>query len=242
MVEAVRLIFAKHGHRIDFKTSQWVNSIKDTRKNKVTALIGCSRGDAPDFIFPDRPLGQLINHYFVKKNSNWSYRGRQSLEGKRIGVISNYTYGDAVDNLVKTKHKSMVIFSGDNPLEQMLKKMEEGTLDAFVENPIVLSFYLGSHKIAADTFKSVSQNLANDPDLYIAFSPNNPKSAYYAELISKGITELRQSGELQRILERYNLSDWLKAQVVAALGVDDFGSQRFHGQFDLLDVLPARRL
>ena len=58
MVEATRTIFAKHGHRIEFKTSDWIDSIKDTRANKVTALIGCSRADAPDFIFPERPLGQ----------------------------------------------------------------------------------------------------------------------------------------------------------------------------------------
>ena len=242
MVEATRAIFAKHGHRIDFKTSDWIDSIKDTRANKVTALIGCSRADAPDFIFPERPLGQMINHYFVKKNSNWSYNGRQSLNGKRIGVIANYTYGDAVDNLVKTKHKSLIIFSGVDPLGQILKKMDEGQLDAFVESPIVLSFHLGNHKQATDKFKAVSPNLANDPDLYIAFSPNNPKSAQYAEIISKGIDEMRRSGELERILQRYNLTDWLKMQIVASLGVDDFSSGRFHGPLDLLHVLPASSL
>ena len=242
MVEAARAIFAKHGHRVDFKTSPWIDAIKDTRSNKVTALIGCSRADAPDFIFPGRPLGQMINHYFVKKNSSWSYNGRQSLEGKRIGVIANYTYGDAVDNLVKTKHKSLVIFSGVDPLGQMLKKMDEGGLDAFVESPTVLSFHLGKRKMELDKFKAVSPNLANDPDLYIAFSPNNPKSAYYAEIISKGIDDLRRSGELQRILDRYNLTDWIKLQVVAALGIDDFSTDGFHGQFDLLNVVPASRL
>jgi polar amino acid transport system substrate-binding protein len=242
MVEATRAIFAKHGHRIDFKTSDWIDSIKDTRTNKVNALIGCSRADAPDFIFPERPLGQMINHYFVKKTSTWSYRGRQSLEGKRIGVIASYTYGDAVDNLVKTKHKSLVIFSGVDPLGQILKKIEAGELDAFVESPIVLSFHLGNSKQAIDKFKAVSPNLANDPDLYIAFSPNNPKSAQYAEMISKGIDEMRRSGELERILQRYNLTDWLKMQIVASLGVDDFSSGSFHGPFDLLYVLPASRL
>lgn len=226
MVEATRAIFAKHGHKIDFKTSHWINAIKDTRANKVTALIGCSRADAPDFIFPERPLGQMINYYFVNKNSNWSYHGRQSLTGKRIGVIANYSYGDAVDNLVKTKHKSLIVISGPDPLGQIFKKMASGELDAFVESPVVLSFNLGKRKLALDTFKPVSGNLANDPDLYIAFSPNNPKSAHYAELISKGIDDMRRSGELQRILERYNLSDWIKLQIVVALGVDDFSSDR----------------
>lgn len=242
MVETVKYIFAKHGHRIDFKTTNWVNAIKETRSNKINALIGCSHSDAPDFIFPERPLGQMINHYFVGKNSKWTYKGRQSLTGRRVGVIAGYTYGDGVDNLVKTKHKSLVIFTGHDPLGQMLKAADNGTIDAFVESPMVLRFYLSGKKIPLDAYKPVSPNMANDPDLFISFSPNNPKSAYYAELINKGIDEMRQSGELQRILDRYSLTDWLDRQVIAALGLNDLRTDRFHGPFDLLDVFATRSL
>ncbi|MNT92496.1 hypothetical protein D3C72_2337940 [compost metagenome] len=55
-------------------------------------------------------------------------------------------------------------------------------------------------------------NLADDPFLYVSFSPANPKSPQYAALITKGISELRQSGELKKILDKYGVLDWEESQ------------------------------
>ena len=44
--------------------------------------------------------------------------------------------------------------------------------------------------------------------IYLAFSPKNPKSKSYARLISKGIIEMRASGDLQKILDKYGMRDW----------------------------------
>jgi polar amino acid transport system substrate-binding protein len=44
--------------------------------------------------------------------------------------------------------------------------------------------------------------------VYIAFSPGNPKSQEYAQILSKGIQQLRASGELATILKKYGMSDW----------------------------------
>jgi len=49
----------------------------------------------------------------------------------------------------------------------------------------------------------------NQPvDVYIACSPNKPNSIVYTKLLSEGIIDLRKTGELQKILEKYALKDW----------------------------------
>ena len=40
------------------------------------------------------------------------------------------------------------------------------------------------------------------------FSPNNSLSAEYAKALSAGIVALRLSGELQQILDGYEVKDW----------------------------------
>jgi polar amino acid transport system substrate-binding protein len=42
----------------------------------------------------------------------------------------------------------------------------------------------------------------------MAFSPKNPKSKEYAKLLSAGIEQMRLSGELSKILAKYQLTDW----------------------------------
>ncbi|MBF0379047.1 MAG: hypothetical protein HQK72_16440, partial [Desulfamplus sp.] len=44
--------------------------------------------------------------------------------------------------------------------------------------------------------------------IFIAFSPNNPKSKDYATLITEGIKEMRANGKLKEILNSYGLEDW----------------------------------
>ena len=47
-----------------------------------------------------------------------------------------------------------------------------------------------------------------EPDVYIAFSPANKKSAEYAAILDRGVERLRASGELDEIMAHYGLEDW----------------------------------
>ncbi|WII71244.1 transporter substrate-binding domain-containing protein [Bdellovibrio sp. 22V] len=243
MIEILRAVFEKHGHKVEFKLSNWVRAIKDTRSNRVHGLISASQSDAPDFIYPRKSLGVMKAAYFTKKSSSWTYKGRHSLHGRRIGVINGYTYGNSIDTLVKSRHKSFIPFSGERPLEQILKMLDTGRLDAFVENPVALHFYLMEHKRDVDDLRVGGWVIGEDPYLYVGFAPTNPKSAEYAEILSGGIDSLRRSGELRRILEKYNLEDWEVNRKMAALrALDDFSSRLLQSPLDLLDMFNARSL
>lgn len=43
---------------------------------------------------------------------------------------------------------------------------------------------------------------------FIAFSPVNPKSREYAAILDRGMAEMRASGRLRQILQRYGVKDW----------------------------------
>jgi polar amino acid transport system substrate-binding protein len=209
MVELAQLIFEKHGHQIEYKITNWTRSIEDTRTNKSTGVIGASHSDAPDFIFPQNSSGVMLNFIWTKADSNWFFTNKSDLRHKTIGIIKDYAYGDLIDNLRKLGHPSLIKFSGNNALERMIKMLETNRLDGFVENEVVLKYMSTKNQIPF-AWKKASVDLASDPRIYIAFSPNEKKSAEYADLFSKGIAEMRKNGELQKILLKYNVKDWLK--------------------------------
>ena len=49
-----------------------------------------------------------------------------------------------------------------------------------------------------------------DPEipLYVAFSPKRSDAKRLSEYINVGVSELRRSGGLRKILDRYGVKDW----------------------------------
>lgn len=207
LVEIVRSIFAKKGQQVEFRITNWARAVNEVRANKADALLGCTKEDAPQLIFPENSLGQAQRYFFIHKHSNWSYQDSESLSRRRIGIVNGHQYGQSINELINSKHKSIVTFSGKYPLEQILKMMESGRLDAFIEDPVILKQVLSKQEIGnflkSDETKKVS-NLA----VTIAFNPKHPHAELFAKWISQGVEELRQSGHLQNILSKYNLVDW----------------------------------
>jgi polar amino acid transport system substrate-binding protein len=208
MVEIAKVIFENAGHKVNYNIVNWARGISETRVGKYNGIIAASKTDAPDFIMPTMAAGHSSNFFWINKDNNWVYKNLDSLKGRKIGVINSYSYGEEVDLPVQNKNPSYLIVSGDDALAKMVRMTDGKRLDGFVENPFVLSYLLKDMSEYKDKFKSASLNITKDTELFVAFSPQNPKSKQYAEIMSKGMSELRKSGKLKVILSKYGLKDW----------------------------------
>lgn len=208
MVEIAREVFKKHGHTIDYNVMNWPRAVADVKSGQYAGVIGASKADVEGFVIPNLPTGLLVSYYYTRKDDSWTYSGPASLKGRSVGVINDYTYGDEIDNLVAKKNPAFKLVSGEEPLLRLIQMTETKRINGFVENPLVLDYTMAKLKKDKNLFKAASKNLANDPDLFIAFSPVNPKSKEYAKLLDEGVNELRKSGRLKIILQRYGVSDW----------------------------------
>ena len=45
-------------------------------------------------------------------------------------------------------------------------------------------------------------------EIFMAFSPAKDSSKKYSQIFDEGLVELRKSGKLQEILDRYGVKDW----------------------------------
>ncbi len=215
MIEIAKTIFRKAGHTVSYSINPWIRSIYLARKGKISAIVGATKGEVADFTFPEEEFGISMTYFFVKKGNPWRYKGVASLKNLKIGIQVDYEYGERLDeyfhkhiNLNKI-HELRV----ENPLEVNIKKLAMGRIDTVPENKAVFinkAKQMGLLKkfveAGADPIKSKKDY--ESIKVYLAFSPKNPKSKEYAKIISEGIKSMRASGELQKILNKYGLSDW----------------------------------
>jgi polar amino acid transport system substrate-binding protein len=204
-VDIVREIFSAAGHTVRLVNENYSRALIDVRAGSYTATASTFHDEAPDFVFPAQPISRNRFCVYVPADSRWTYRGAASLdELGRVGVIRDYAYGAALDAAIKTAPKRFDLHTGDGLTERMLRRLQLGRMDAFIEEENLVAYTLTQHpELAARNAGCEAPSYA-----YMAISPRHPKAQDYARLFSEGMVKLRKSGRLKAILARYGLAEW----------------------------------
>lgn len=209
VLDIAKAVFEAKGHKVVFAMAPWDRAVAETRAGKCNGVIGTSTSDTPDFVFPPEEQGESVMLFCVKAGSTWKFTGVDSLKTLKLGIIKDYTYVKVVDDYIKAFPAGVAVASGDSALQDNLAKLVEGELGVVMDERSVLKFAIAKLNLQGKiTFTTATSEVVKPSKLFIAFSPKNPKSAEYAKLLSDGTAALRASGELQKILAKYGLSDW----------------------------------
>jgi polar amino acid transport system substrate-binding protein len=205
MIDLAKIVFERKGHNIDYQVDSWSNSIKQVRDGKATALVAANLYDAPDFIFPENSIGISRDCFFTNKNDKWEYTTKNQLINRSIGVVESYAYSRSINEFIKEHQNNVTKAQGDKALLSLMDKLDLKKINTIIENPIVFNYYQ-QEKYKEMHF--VEAGCAETTELYIAFSPKNPRSKEFAKILSEGIEELRKDGTLIKIIEKYSLKEW----------------------------------
>lgn len=208
-MEIVKTIFEKAGHIVDYQTLPWDQSIARARTGDFVAIIGAAKNDAPDFIFPAETIGLSSTSYATLVDKGLTVKSTGDLSGKLLAVIQGYSYDVSLDGYIaknKDDGHKIVFASGDDALENNIDRLIAGKADVIADDTNVL-FYK-TNKMGVSEKLKIDKSEDKLSDIYIAFSPKNPKAKDYAALVDKGIADMRASGALKTILRKYGLSDW----------------------------------
>lgn len=211
MIEIAKKIFGDHGITIEYSTMPWEQAIEETRQGKHTAIVGASKNDAADFIFPTLEQGWMQNQFFVKKGSAWHYLGKDSLSQVVIGVAAGYTYGATVDGYIQANRNNLSrvqMASGDDVLAVNVKKLLGDKVGVVIEDVHVMGYYLAQSKLQDKIAVAGKIPISDQNNLYIAFSPKEKSAKQYAKMLDEGMAEIRANGELAKILAKYSITDW----------------------------------
>lgn len=214
-VEIAERILEKAGHTLKYETAPWSRALKLVKDGDISAIIGVTRNEAPELIFPEQEIGISVIHFFKRKGYPWNFAGTESLRDVNVGIMADYEYGAELDAYFeKNKGTNRVqVIKSNTPLVLNIKKLLGERIDvvpedkaAFIETANSMGVLDRIEDAGVDPI--TSKAALDESFVYIAFSPKHPKSMEYARLISEGIAQMRASGELSKILAKYKLRDW----------------------------------
>lgn len=208
MIEIAQKILIKHDITVEYKIMSWNEAIRKMQTGEVDAIVGASKsGQRTDWVFPDNYQALDITGCYVRSNDSWEYININSFNNKIIGLILNYQYpwelASYIDANYDLKPHNFIFSSGNDAVGDNVELLIERKTDVYVENINVMSMYLSSNK--EKNIKQAGVINKNPEFLYIAFSPKLRRAGVYAQMISDGMVYLRNSGELQKLYNKYGI-------------------------------------
>ena len=96
-IEIARKIFEKAGHKLEYEITPWSRALKLVKEDDITAVVGVTRNEAPELIFPEQEFGISDIFFFKRKGFDWVFSGTASLKSVRVGIMGDYEYGAELD-------------------------------------------------------------------------------------------------------------------------------------------------
>ena len=201
----IELAIAAFGE-VDYKLMPWVRSLEEVRTGRVDCVVGADVKDVPGFVLPTEPWGYTEIAVYAAQDQNWQYLNIESLLNKKVGVVKGYTYGDPVDSLIPKYPAIFKAVAGSDGLERNIKQVVSKRLDALIASTFVAEAIINDMNLVG-SIKKVGV-IGKPLPMYIACSPANEHSIQLVDQVDRTTRRLRESGELEAILNRYGLSDW----------------------------------
>jgi polar amino acid transport system substrate-binding protein len=203
LIEIAKRVFEPAGFQIDYKVMPWARAIRDTRAGRYSAIVGAIRSEAPDFLYPEDTGFVAGTQSYVKAGSPWRYGGETSLADVTLGVILDYSYGDAIDAYLgrhRDDPRRVQLSTGEDALEKNVAKLLQGRVSVLLEDPAVMRYFLDR---TGRTDALAPAGALASTEVFIAFGPAEQHALEHARMLTDGMRRLRASGELAAILARY---------------------------------------
>lgn len=211
VLEIFRTVFEKNGYHVKYVVGPWVRMLMEVKKGTFDGALLAAEENAKEFdLFVDTQcqLGALELRFFVKKGNSWRYKDRNSLKEVVVGSILGNPYF-SLDPYIKanTGNDSLVqAVGGNDAIIKNLKKLNAGRISLMYEDKLN-TIYEAKQLNLRDSIEDVG---GIDPVIpaYVAWTKKNPRVQEYTQILKEGILELRKSGELNKILTKYDVNDW----------------------------------
>lgn len=208
-VEILRAVFESRGFEVDYKEQPWKRAVDDVRSGKADILIGAAQSEMPAFLYPKQSLGRADLCFFSNR-PDWQFTDLRSLETVMTGYVQGYGYPRWFLDEVRSNPGRFHALHGENAFSRLLRMLREGRVQVIPGNRAVAEYYIRSNRMQGEVFFAGCSE-ADSRELYFALSPaNRSRSQLLADILDQGLTTMRNTGQLNHLLIKYGLKDWVK--------------------------------
>lgn len=199
-IDIIRAAYASQGIEVAFKVLPWKRIMRDIRSGNKLGIVSC------------RPIETRKNFaYFSDKisNSTLVMATQKGLMGEQASFPLN----------ILLQHKpvtnagwaqEVLLTEANIPYTVVNSIMQGATLilhrdrDVFVTDKDTLTYVLNRRGLL-DQFSLYEIDDIDYDQYTVCFSRKYPRSEHYRDALNKGLAAIRQSGEMQRIFQRYDM-------------------------------------
>ncbi|MCB1837042.1 MAG: transporter substrate-binding domain-containing protein [Alcanivoracaceae bacterium] len=203
-IEVLEQIFSADHVALDYQLTSWSRALEQAHGGEADCVVGAYREEAPGLLFPRQHFAVDVPTFYVLAGEAWRYEGEASLDGKLVGVIADYSYGEKFDAWMKAHPRQVNVASGYRPLLNNVRMLLAGRVDVLVETPVVMDALLAEHGLN-DALREAGAEASGDGRLYLACT-NSPRGRLFTERFDAGWERLRASGALAEIYGRYGVT------------------------------------
>ncbi|WP_299804527.1 ABC transporter substrate-binding protein [uncultured Shewanella sp.] len=204
VVELTQQAFASVDIEVKFETLPFQRALRLTSQHKIDAVLAVTAEHIASFSLSGDlvSIGQYTNDFYTAADSNWHFTDLASLDDMLIATILGYDYGQSLNQYLE-KRQPQIRTSGETPLKSNLYLTAKHRVDLLIGNRYVIAHTARQFGYTRDIRYAGSEN--NITPLYVGFG-NNDKGRSYAAKFAQGIENLKQSGEYQAILDKYQIA------------------------------------
>lgn len=204
LVEIAREAFKNNGDTLDYKVQDWSSAINDAESGKIAGILAATKDEAPGFVFPQYPEAVAADAFYSSKKSNWQFNGINSLKDRQLIIFKGYSYEEPLKSYIdqnKDNSARIKVLESKTGRQDALSTILSNDKAVVIEDAAVMDAFLNSQGKKNDLNKFDSG--LPPTNIYIAFSPANPKAAQYAKAVADKVQEMRSSGEYQKLMQKY---------------------------------------
>lgn len=204
LVEVATRALAASGYRVEARLLPLNRAMRETADG---TLDGVFAPPSNALLQPSIVLGYSRSCFFTRTKSAWTYRGIDSLRGRRLGLIGHYEYDVGVgDQYIRenASNRHAVDFSyGATAGYTNAKKLLLGRFEILLEHEMVMNKLIADMK-AQGKFRNAGC-LEQEFPLVIGFATRAKPTELYVSALAQGVQQLEKSGELERIRARHGV-------------------------------------
>ncbi len=193
--EIVKAVYEPAGIKMEWTITTWNRAERMIKSGKADARLAVAR-TSEDQLMPRYPL--YVDYtavVFTKGALDW--QGLQSLDGKRAVWPRGYDF-----HLQKPFQGIELEWSDIRSPNQAWEMLERGDTDVYIDALIDVTPYIEHHGIDMDAYQL---EVPYGQNCFLEFGTDTERSRKLMEIYDSRVPELLESGELQKIFDKWGV-------------------------------------
>lgn len=206
--ELLKKIYPKPQYDLKIVSQGWQWSRQNMQRGRVHAVIGMTKADDPNLIYPQTPAFIMQYGLYLPVDSEFKYtQAGDLLRIMKKGFLRDYSFTDDLDRFTVEHEKdgSIVFYNSPNDTSRMVQDMLNDRIEAFITTTAAANWAFSRRRDFPETKIVLHCTLGEPQTYYIGFSNSRKESRDLAKRFDEQMKKLVKTRFYYELQKKYGL-------------------------------------